>query len=173
MSQAPSLRAGVRQLLDWRAAIWAGLIAGAVLLIVLLVGYPLFTGGSPVIVLRYISSLLLGDEVLLPGEGSDAAVVVVALIVHFVLSVLFTLLLAFIIYRWELVIGILGGALYGLALYAINFFLLTNVFDWFAPARSLPFALALVLYGAVAGGVYELLEDEVYVPAENRPELGH
>ena len=57
----------------------------------------------------------------------------------------------------------LGGALFGLALYAIAFYGLALLIPWLAPYQSWPIAVALVLYGAMAGGVYEGLEVERFV----------
>ncbi|MFN8449032.1 MAG: hypothetical protein U0521_10670 [Anaerolineae bacterium] len=46
--------------------------------------------------------------------------IVVGVIVHYVLSFVFTLIITIVIHRWGLVVGIVGGALLGLALYGIN-----------------------------------------------------
>jgi hypothetical protein len=93
-------------------------------------------------------------------------VAIVAIIVHFALSIIYALVLAFIVHRWGLLVGIVGGALFGLALYLINFFTFTYFFEWFYPARAWPFSVVHILFGAVAGGIYELLEKEVYVVEE-------
>lgn len=160
------VRTTLQQVMDWRAAIWAGLIAGTISLLALLIGYPIVTGGSPWIILRYIAAVPLGKGVLPPPTTFDPGLAAIALIMHFALSVFYALILAFIIHRWGLLVGIVGGALFGLAIYAINFFTFTNFFDWFYPARTWSFAAVHILFGAVAGGVYELLEREVYVMAE-------
>jgi hypothetical protein len=152
--------------MDWRAAIIAGLIAGAVFLVVLLIAYPLATGGAPWAIFRFIGAIVLGEDVLPPPVTFDAGVVITALLVHFILSVLYTLVLAFIVHRWGILISIIGGALFGLALYLINFFTFTIFFPWFFPARAWPFSLVHILFGAVAGGIYELLEKDVFVIEE-------
>ena len=158
-----SLRTEVRHLMDWKAAVIAGLIAGAVFLLVLLIAYPLATGGTPWTIFRFIGAMVLGEAVLPPPTTFDAGVVVTAVLIHFTLSILYTLVLAFIVHRWGILISILGGALFGLALYLINFFTFTMFFAWFYPARAWPFSLVHILFGAVAGGIYELLEKDVYV----------
>lgn len=157
------LRTHVRHVMDWKAAVWAGLIAGAVFLLVLLVAYPLATGGTVWTVFRFIGAILLGEAVLPPPTTFDAGVVVTAVIVHFALSIIYTLVLAFIVHRWRLLVSVIGGALFGLALYLINFFTFTMFFAWFYPARAWPFSLVHILFGAVAGGIYELLEKDVFV----------
>ena len=154
------------QLMDFKAAFFAGLIAGAIFLLVLLITYPLATGGTPWTVFRFIAAIVLGEEVLPPPVSFNAAAVIVGTLLHFALSIFYTFIIAFVLHRWGLIVGIVGGALLGLALYLINFFTFTIFFEWFYVARAWPFSIVHILFGAVAGGVYELLEDESYEDAE-------
>ena len=158
-----TFRTQVRHVMDWKAAVLAGLIAGAVFLVVLLIAYPLATGGTLWTIFRFIGAMILGEAVLPPPTSFDAGIVITAVIVHFTLAVLYTLVLAFIVHRWRLLVSIIGGALFGLALYLINFFTFTFFFAWFYPARAWPFSLVHILFGAVAGGIYELLEKDVFI----------
>lgn len=156
-------RLQIRHLFDAKAAVIAGLIAGAVFLLVLLIAYPIATGGTPWTVFRFIGAIVLGEAVLPPPTTFDASVVLTAVVIHFTLSVLYTLVLAFIVHRWGLLVSTIGGLFFGLALYLINFFTFTLFFPWFFPARAWPFSLVHILFGAVAGAVYEFLEKDVYV----------
>ena len=158
-----TFRTQVRHVMDWKAAVLAGLIAGAVFLVVLLIAYPLATGGTPWTIFRFIGAMVLGEAVLPPPTSFDAGIVITAVIIHFTLAVLYTLVLAFIVHRWRLLVSVIGGALFGLALYLINFFTFTYFFAWFYPARAWPFSLVHILFGAVAGGIYELLEKDVFI----------
>ncbi|MCB8926972.1 MAG: hypothetical protein H6652_15250 [Ardenticatenaceae bacterium] len=158
-----TFRTQVRHVMDWKAAVLAGLIAGAVFLVVLLIAYPLATGGTPWTIFRFIGAMVLGEAVLPPPTSFDAGIVITAVIIHFTLAVLYTLVLAFIVHRWRLLVSVIGGALFGLALYLINFFTFTFFFAWFYPARAWPFSLVHILFGAVAGGIYELLEKDVFI----------
>ena len=158
-----TFRTQVRHVMDWKAAVLAGLIAGAVFLVVLLIAYPLATGGTPWTIFRFIGAMILGEAVLPPPTSFDAGIVITAVIVHFTLAVLYTLVLAFILHRWRLLVSVIGGALFGLALYLINFFTFTFFFAWFYPARAWPFSLVHILFGALAGGIYELLEKDVFI----------
>lgn len=155
----------MRQVMDWRAALWAGIIAGAVFLIAQMVLLSLLAGGSPWVVPRRIAAIVLGEAVLSPPAFS-LSIVLVALLVHFFLSVVYALILAFIIHRWGMIVGIVGGALFGLALYVINFYTFSILFPWFFPVRSWIDVFTHMLFGAVAGGVYEALEVEEFVPVE-------
>jgi hypothetical protein len=154
------------QIVDWRAAVLAGVIAGAIFLVLEMVLPTLLIGSSPWVALRYTASMMLGDGVLPPPAGFDATVVLVGLLIHFVLSILYACVLAFIIHRGGLLTGIIGGALFGLAIFAINYYTFTLFFPWFFSLRSWIAVLAHVLFGAVAGGLYESLEREQYVVVE-------
>jgi hypothetical protein len=156
----------MEQLVDWRAAVIAGLIAGAIFLPLLMIGRAYLTGGSIWIMPRYIAAIVLGTDVLPPPPTFDAGIFVVALLLHFALSLIFALVLAAIIHEWELVVGIVVGALFGVALYAINYYTFSRFFPWFYPARSWVDLLAHVIFGMVAGGAYEALEIERFVPED-------
>ncbi|MDX1688558.1 MAG: hypothetical protein R3248_11285 [Candidatus Promineifilaceae bacterium] len=156
-------RRNMHQVMDWQAAIMAGLFAGAMTLLVLLVAYPLATGGTPWTALRFIAAIVLGSAVLPPPTTFDAMVALTGVTIHLALSVLYAVVLALIIHRWGIIIGFLCGALFGGALFLINLFAFTNLFDWFYPLRSWPFLALHLFFGAVAGGVYELLERDYYV----------
>jgi hypothetical protein len=84
-------------------------------------------------------------------------------IIHLFLSVFYAIILAFIIHRWGLVVGVIGGALFGFALYLINTYTFTAFYPWFYPIRSWIALVGHVFFGAAAGGIYELLERDLYV----------
>ena len=156
----------IRQIMDWRAAIWAGLIAGAIFLVLQTAILVSVVGVSPWVTLRMIAAMVMGQGILSAPSTFDPLIIAVGLLVHFALSVLFALLIAFVLHRWGMLIGILGGALFGLALYAINYYTFTLFFPWFFPMRSWIVVLANVVFGAVAGGVYEAFEHEIIVVEE-------
>ncbi len=154
----------MRQIMDWRAAVLAGIVAGAVFLVLQIAILVSLTGGSsPWVVLRMIAAMVMGQGVLPPPATFDPGITVVALLINFVLSILFALLIAFVLHRWGLLVGIFGGALFGLALYAINYYTFTLFFPWFFPMRSWLIVLSHIVFGATAGGVYEAFEHEEYV----------
>ena len=142
---------------DWRAAVIAGVIAGLVFLVVnmALTGYLL---GNAQLPLQLAAALLLGPSVMPPAVGLGGSVFLTGLGVHLVLAVGFTCLIAFCLHRWGIWVGIFGGALFGLALYAINYYFVADFIAGFAAFRSWLMAFSHVLFGAVAGGLYETLE---------------
>jgi hypothetical protein len=145
--------------MDWSAAVWAGLVAGLLsLLLNSLLSW--FAPGDPWLPVRLIASVVMGPEVLQDTSSNRLLLLLVALPVHLALSIGFACLVALVFHRWGLLVGILGGALFGLALYFINFYTLSFLVPWFYPMGGWILALSHVLYGALAGGVYEALEED-------------
>lgn len=159
--------ARMRQVVDWRAALVAGVVAGIVFLLLNLLLAPVFAGVSAGIFIRMLASIVMGEGVLPPPTTIDPVITLVALLTHFILSIIFAIVLAIIIHRWGLITGILLGGVFGLALYGINFFTMTYFFPWFFAMNHWIIAVTHVIFGAVAGGVYEALEVERFVPVEN------
>jgi hypothetical protein len=155
-----------RSAMDWRAAIWAGLIAGLLFLILSIAILWAVVGAAPGVLFRYTASIVLGEGVLPPPTSFEPLIVAVALLTHFLLSVLYACVVAFIVHRGGLWTGIIGGALFGLALYAINYYTFSYFFPWFFALRSWIVIVSHVLFGAVAGGIYETLERDQFIIIE-------
>ena len=166
MSQEEISQPRMRQLVDWSAAIWAGIIAGALSL-----------GLSPLLfkaadIFNLLSYPILGETTV---DGLRVSAVLVGILVHLIASLLFGLLTAFLLHRWGIIIGVFGGALLGLALYAINFYAIPEFLPNLVGEAGLiqmgwlredwRMVLMHVLFGATAGGIYESLEVEEFVPA--------
>lgn len=140
----------------WRAIPLAGLVAGTVFLVVSVLLMPVFFEVDGTLTLRYFASLALGDAAL---TNADTSILLVGIVVHYVLSLLFTLVIAIVVHRWGMLVGIIGGAVLGLALYGINLYTMTLLFPWFFAINSVLLIISHVLFGAVAGGVYEFFDD--------------
>ncbi|GJM44730.1 MAG: hypothetical protein DHS20C21_15720 [Gemmatimonadota bacterium] len=156
-----------KQLVDWSAALWAGWMAGAVFLGLNVVLTPLLVGGNAWVIVRLFASVVLGPGILAPPATFHLGALVAALAVHFALSLLFALLVAYLLHRGGLIVGVVGGALFGLALYFINLYSLTYFFPWFFAMRSGVLVATHVLFGAMAGGIYEALEVEEFADGED------
>lgn len=145
----------IRKNVAWWAIPIAGLVAGAVFLVSNIVLTALMFGMSPRMFLQYAASLVMGSDAL---TNTSVGVVVVGLVIHFAIAMVLTLVVALVVHRWGLGVGIVGGALLGVCFWAINFYTMTVLFQWFFAINSLPMLLSHVLFGAVAGGIYEQLD---------------
>ena len=160
--------APMRQLVDWSAAVWAGIISGIVFMLMNVFLVPYFVGGNAWVMVRLFASIVLGDGILAPPATFDLYALLAAIFTNMVISLGFALLIAYIIHRGGLITGILGGAALGLVIYGINFYTLTFFFPWFFPMRGWAMLGNHIVFGALAGGVYEFLEVEEFVPAGDK-----
>jgi hypothetical protein len=155
----------MRQVVDWGAAIWGGLVGGIVFLLINMVLTSVYSG-SPWFIFRLIASIVMGSGVVTPAAAFNPAIFFVSLIIHIPMSIIFACIIAIILHRWGMLVGIIGGAFFGLALYLIMFYVLSLIFPWFFYMKCWIMAISYVFFGAVAGGIYEALEVEEFVPVE-------
>jgi len=139
----------------WRAIPFAGLIAGTVFLLLNMVLSPMLLQIDATIILRYFASLTMGTSALVADNSSF---LIVGLLTHYALSILFTLVIAIVVHRWGLGVGIVGGGILGLSIYGINLYAGTLIFEWFFAINNPLLAISHIVFGAVAGGVYEMLD---------------
>jgi hypothetical protein len=104
------------------------------------------------------AAILLGQKVLPPPATFDAFIMLISAVIHFALSIVYGLALAWVLARAAVTARLLIGALFGLALYAVNLYGFTALFPWFAQARDWVTITAHVVFGVTAAGVYRWLE---------------
>ncbi len=142
---------------QWKAAVWAGLISGVAFVMLEMILVPLFMGGSPWGPPRMIAAIVMGKGVLPPPATFDVGVLMAAMAVHLPLSVVFTLILAWIIARFDMGVAVLIGAVFGLILYLVNFYGFTAIFPWFAMARNWVSIFSHIMFGVIAAIAYKQL----------------
>ena len=103
---------------------------------------------------RLAAAIVLGAAALDPPATFDIQTLLVATIVHFALSIAYAVALAAIIWRLRSSSALVAGALFGLALYAINLYGITAIFPWFAVARGGITLSAHVAFGLSASAAY-------------------
>lgn len=154
------------QIVDWSAAVQAALVGGTVYFLMNLFVTPALAGGNAWVQVRLLASIVMGPKILAPPATFDAGALFAALTVNFALAILFGLFVAWVLHRWGLIVGIVGGALLGLALYLVVFYSLTWFFPQFFAMNGRGYLLSHVVFGAAVGGIYEALEVERFEPAD-------
>lgn len=140
--------------IDWKAATWAGIIAGFVFLALEMVMVPVFGGGSPWGPPRMMAAILLGEGVLPPPATFDVGIIMAAMGLHLVLSIVYAVVFAVLVNRLSFGSALALGGFGGLALYLVNFYGFTALFPWFAMARIWISIFGHVVFGLVAAGAY-------------------
>ncbi len=147
--------------IDVKAALWAAIVAGIVFLMLEMIMVAVFTGQSPWGPPRMIAAIAMGEGVLPPPATFNAGIVMVAMLIHFGLSVVLAFIFAFIARGRAIGVATMIGAAFGLVLYFVMFYGMTAVFPWFAKARGWIGIFAHVMYGAVLGFVYATIARRV------------
>jgi len=148
--------------LDWKAVIWAAIIAGIVFMTLEMVLVATVGGGSAWGPPRMIAAMVMGEGVLPPPATFEMAPMLVAMLVHLTISVVFAAILGWIISSRSLGLGmsLLVGTLFGLLIYLVNFYVFTAVWPWFAMARGMISVFAHAAYGLTLGWAYRALASQ-------------
>lgn len=146
--------------MDWVAAAVAGFAAGAVLMVLDLLWSAIFHPDGPWRTSHMIAPIFSGvaDGLQTGDFRFSVSVVAIALLTHYVLGIVFGLVLAAILVQLRLdnePLQTLGaGACLGLLLYLLNFDVLTAFFPWLADLRGLATLAAHLVFGGVAAVLY-------------------
>lgn len=148
---------------DWKEGLFGGLIAGLAFLLLEMLLVPLFMGGTPWEPVRMIGAMVLGQEVLPPPASFDIGITLAALAVHLVLSAIYGVILAGFIKKRTVGSAVFIGAIFGMALYLLNFYVFAGLlFPWFAEARNWVSIVSHIAFGAAAAYAYKELKVRVY-----------
>ncbi len=146
---------------DWTAAAAAGFVAGAVLMVLELLWTTNLMGATPWTIPHKIAAIMMGPEVARTHDFS-IAVVAVALVTHYVLGIVFGLILAAVMapFRFDSSPGmaVAVGAVFGLLLYLLNFYAMARAFPWFIDLRGWPNLIGHLIFGMSAAFMYWKLE---------------
>lgn len=145
--------------LDWKAAVWAGIIAGVGFLMLEMALVALVHGMSPWGPPRMMAAMVMGEGVLPPPATFDIGIVMVAMMIHVPLAIIYGIILGWVISKWELGLGasVVAGPVFGLVIYFVNFYGFTAIWPWFAMARNLISIFAHVMFGLVLGWAYHAI----------------
>ncbi len=145
---------------DWKAAIWAGIIAGAVFMMLEMALVATVGGESPWGPPRMMAAMVMGENVLPPPATFDAGIMMVAMMIHFPLSIIFGAMRGWAISHWHLnmAVSLLAGTVFGVAIYLVDFYVFTAIFPWVAMARNEITLFAHAVFGLVLGWAYYSIE---------------
>jgi uncharacterized membrane protein (Fun14 family) len=141
--------------IDWRAAIWAGVIAGIVFMMVEMLMVMFFQGQGPWGPPRMIAAMVLGKDVLPPPADFDIAIMMTAMMIHFPLSIVYGLIVGLAVRRFSNILALIIGGVFGLIIYFINFYLIAPImFPWFTEAQNWISLVSHLIYGLMLGGTF-------------------
>ena len=146
---------------DWHAAAVSGFVGGAVLMVLELLWTTNDIGSSAWSTSHMIAAIVMGRDVL-QSIDFNFTVVAVALVTHYVLGIVFGMVLAAIIapFHFDSSVGmaLLVGMVFGVGLYLFNFYGMARLFPWFADVRGWATLMAHLIFGVTTAGMYWQLE---------------
>ena len=140
---------------DVKAALLAGLIAGVVDLS-LLAASAWAQGQNVWVNMRQTAAMLMGTGVLPPPATFDLLLFIVSTIVHFGLSMVYGLIVAFFIRKTNWTTGLIIGVAVGFGIYVVNYYVFAPLlFPWLTESRSgmVP-TLIHPVFGMIAAAAY-------------------
>lgn len=142
--------------LDFKAAILAGIVAGLVFMMLEMALVMMFKGQSQWGPPRMMAAIVMGPKVLPPPATFDMAIMMVAMMIHLMLSIVLGLMIGWAISNWrmDLLVSVVVGAVFGLLIYYVDFYLFTAMFPWFAMSRGAMTAFSHGMFGLVLGFIY-------------------
>lgn len=145
---------------DWFAAGVAGFAAGAVLMVVEFAWAATVGTEGPWRISQLVAALSLGPGKALQASSHvfDFGIVATALVTHYALGVAFGLLLGLVVAGFHagasLAVMEVIGAVFGLALYLINFYGIAIAFPWFVELRGWSALIAHLVFGMTVSMLY-------------------
>lgn len=113
---------------------------------------------------RLTAALVMGIDVLPPPSTPQWNILLVATLIHFLLSVLYALIPAHWASRLRNGSALFAGALYGLAIYVINLYGFTLLFPWFEVVRDWVTLLTHLVFGVALAAGYRLFTRDPQCP---------
>jgi hypothetical protein len=80
----------------------------------------------------------------------------VATVIHVGLSVAYGLILVLAIHRLGMTLALLSGLVFGLILYVVNMYGITEIFPWFSAARDWITIVAHAVFGISVAAAYKV-----------------
>jgi hypothetical protein len=141
--------------IDVTAALLAGLIAGVVDL-ALLAATAWAQGDNVWVNMRATAAILMGTQVLPPPSTFDPLVFTASAVVHFGLSLIYGVIVAFFVRKSSWAVGLMVGVTVGVGIYVVNFFVFAPLlFPWLIESRGgvVP-TLIHPVFGMIAAAAY-------------------
>lgn len=138
----------------------AGIAAGILATIVQILLWWTFWDVLPSIFfrdIRYTAAIIFGETILPPPATFDLQALLIATMIHAILSMLYAIALPTLIDRLGLKTSLIAGGLYGLIIFWVNMYGVVIIYPWFVDTRDWITVTAHIAFGVSAAGIYKIL----------------
>jgi hypothetical protein len=143
-----------RRITRWIKGGWVGVIAGALFMAVEMFLMAACRHGDMWDPVRLSASIVMGNQAVATSTPLSFDIVFIGLFMHFVLSILYAVILGMIIRRLKARTAVLVGAGFGLLLYLFHFHGLAAWYPWVASERNWITVVGHLVYGIAAAWMY-------------------
>lgn len=142
----------------FKSVVISGIVAGIVFLMAEMLMLAM-TGQSPFGPPRMMAAMVMGKEVLPPPATFDMGIMMVAMIVHLMISLIAAFVFGTIykLFSRSFMIALLLGVVYGLLFYFAAFYVMTGIWPWFEMARGTISIIGHILFGLALGATFHKL----------------
>ncbi len=136
-----------KRITRWTKGVWAGVIAGGLFMTLEMFLIQVFGRGNMWDPVRLSASIAMGNRAVAASTPFTFDIFMVGMLVHFVVSIWYAVVLGLIIRRLKTGPALLVGAGFGLLLYFVHFYGLTFLYPWVANARNWIAVVAHLTFG--------------------------
>lgn len=107
--------------------------------------------------IRYTAAIILGEAILPPPATFDWQALLIATMIHTILSILYAIVLPLLIGRLGLRTSLIVGGFYGLIIFWVNMYGVAIIYPWFVETRDWITVIAHIVFGVSAASMYKIL----------------
>jgi hypothetical protein len=146
-----------KRITRWGKGAFAGLIAGALFITLEMALLELFGKGNIWDPVRLSASIALGNRAVATSTPFTFDIFFVGIMIHFIMSILYAVILGMVIHKLKPPVATLVGAGFGLLIYLFHFYGLESFYPWVAGWRNWIVIVAHLVFGASAAWIYSHL----------------
>ncbi|SDY02022.1 sodium:proline symporter [Nitrosomonas sp. Nm33] len=144
----------------WLAACLAGVAAAIFSTVAQILLWWFFWDALPSILyrdVRFAAAIIMGEGVLPPPMTMDWQIMLIATGIHFALSIIYALILSWLIRPLAMKAALIAGGLFGMGLFVVNMYGFVSIYPWFVETRDWITLVAHIVFGISAAAMYKVL----------------
>ena len=156
-AQVPERDLGRKRITRWGKGAYAGIIAGALFLTLEMFLIKVLGGGHLWDPVRLSASIAMGNGAVASERPITSDILFVGLLVHFLLSIWYAVLLGILIHKLKPSLAVMGGAGFGLLMYLFHFYVLAGIYPWVVDFRGGIALVTHLIFGMSVAWIYSRL----------------
>jgi hypothetical protein len=156
-AQVPERDLGRKRIARWGKGAYAGIIAGALFLALEMFLIGAFGSENVWDPVRLSASIAMGNAVVASTKPITSDILFIGLMVHFLLSIWYAVLLGMLIHKLRTGRAVVAGAGFGLLMYLFHFYVLVGMYPWVVNFRGGIALVTHLIFGMSVAWIYSRL----------------